>query len=216
MSTDSGSGELVAKEPRIVQCSEGSQDVQIIEETAKGKTSKQRNYTLNDVSALKKKIQHEKRIVDIEIGKEAKNYSNVTVPMRASFFEHVKLFFIKDLLTSPDIVKVENAEVARAATESHGDADVEYTVDITFTKCEHVHSVKLTAYTTSSQLMVQPLKEKPGLLSHLGGRGTPRYFVEQYLLPWSEKAVNDSNFDEQCRNDYINEIREQIKKLNLG
>ena len=40
MSTDSGSGELVAKEPFIVQFCEGSQDVQIIEETAKGKTSK--------------------------------------------------------------------------------------------------------------------------------------------------------------------------------
>ena len=212
--SDCNSDMLIPKEPRHVQVHEESQELQI--ETTKGKTFKQRNYILNDVSALKKKIQHEKRLVDIEIGKEAKNFSNVTVPMRASFFEHVKACFIKDLLTFPDILRVENVEVAKAATESHGDADVEYTVDITFSKSDHEHSVKLTAYTTSSQLMVQPLKEKPGQLSHLGGRGTPRYFVEQYLLPWSENVLKDSNFDEQSRNNYINEIREQIKKLDLG
>ena len=43
---------------------------------------KQRNYKLNDVGALKKKAKHETRKNDITIGREAKDFSNITVLMR--------------------------------------------------------------------------------------------------------------------------------------
>ena len=50
-----------------------------------------RKYTLNDTGALKKKMKHETvRKVDFDIGREAKNYSNITIPMKSSFFRVCK------------------------------------------------------------------------------------------------------------------------------
>ena len=132
------------------------------------KIFKLRSYTLNDVGALKKIIQHEKRGVDIEINKQAKNLSNVIVPMRASLFEHVKAKFIIDLHRDPTILKDENAEGVKAPTDSHGDALVEYSIEITFCQQDYSHTIRLTAYTTTSQLMIQPLGEKAGPIQHLG------------------------------------------------
>ena len=113
-------------------------------------TTKQRNYVLNDVGALKKKLSHEKRADDISINKEAKNHSNVIIHMKASFFEYVKANFVHELEQNPSITTIKNAEGVKAATESCGDAFVEYSVEITFTSGDHSHTVKITAYTMTS------------------------------------------------------------------
>ena len=188
----------------------------IVEKTKKiaGKV-KQKNYVLNDVGALKKKLKHENKKQEISIGKEAKDASNITVPMRASFFEFVKSHFIQDIENNEDIVNIENAEGAKAATENFGDAYVEYSMDITFKVKDLTHTVKLTAYTTSSQIMVQPMGEKAGIKDHLGSRGTPRFFVETFLLPWSERCIKEKRFNETIQKMYIAAIKEEIKKLDL-
>ena len=111
---------------------------------------RQRNYILNDVAALKKKFRQENREADIVIGREAKDLSNITVPMRASFFEFVKAFFVQDLLSDPSILEISNAECVKASTESHGEANVEYSLELTFLASQISHTVKLTAYTTTS------------------------------------------------------------------
>ena len=123
-------------------------------------SSKQRNYVLNDVGALKKKITHEKRLSNYTIWKEAKDCSNVVIQMRASFFEFVKACFIEELESNPNITSIENAERAKASTESNGDAYVEYSLEISFVSQSNSHTIKLTAYTTTSQLMIQPINEK--------------------------------------------------------
>ena len=68
----------------------------------------------------------------------------------------------------PDITSIENVEVAKATTEGQVDAIVEYSVEIAFTANQHSHTIKLTAYATTLQLMIQPLHEKVGLREHLG------------------------------------------------
>ena len=69
----------------------------------------QRNYVLNDVAALKKKLRAEGKKHEVTIGKEAKDASNITVPMKASFFEFVKGNFIDDLANNSNILKIDNA-----------------------------------------------------------------------------------------------------------
>ena len=177
---------------------------------------KQRNYKLNDVSALKKKAKQENREADIEIGNEAKNLSNVTIPMRASFFEFVKAFFVKDLLNDVNILKIDNIERAKAKTDLHGDAYVEFSLEITFKASLMNHTIKLTAYTTTSQIMIQPLYEKAGAHSHLGNRGSPRYFAENFLLPWSKRMIDENKFNEDTRNMYTNALKEEIRRLDLN
>ena len=70
----------------------------------------QRNYILNDVGALKKKLKHEGRKSEFEIGTEAVDGSNIIVPLKASFFEFVKAHMVHDLEEKDDIKCVENAE----------------------------------------------------------------------------------------------------------
>ena len=113
---------------------------------------KQRNYVLNDAGALRKKMRHEGKKHGIAISKEAKDCSNITVALKASFFEFVKANFIDDLGNNENVTKIENAECAKAGTESHGEAYVEYSMDITFKVDSSIHSVKLTAYTTQPLL----------------------------------------------------------------
>ena len=50
----------------------------------------QKDYILNDISALKKKVRHETRPEAFDTGSEASNGSNVVIQMKTSFFEHVK------------------------------------------------------------------------------------------------------------------------------
>ena len=176
---------------------------------------KQRNYVLNDVAALKKKMRAEGKKHEVSIGKEAKDASNISIPMKASFFEFVKANFINDLADNVNIVKVDNAEGIKAATDNYGDAFVEYLMEITFKANKHVHCVKLTAYTTTSQLFFQPVGEKPGLKEHLGQKGTPRFFVENFLLPWCSKAISEKRYNEEIANKYITALKEEIRKLDI-
>ena len=86
----------------------------------------------------------------------------------------MKFNFIQEIENNDDIVKIENAEGVKAPTETSGEAFVEYSMDITFKVKDSTHTVKITAYTTSSQLMVQPVGEKAGFKDHLGNKGTPQ------------------------------------------
>ena len=170
----------------------------------KGKV-KQRNYVLNDVGALKKKLKHENKQQEIAIGKEAKDCSNITVPMKASFFEFVKANFIQDLENNEEILKIENAEGAKA-----GDAYVEYSMEISFKIADSTHGVKMTAYTTTSQLMFQPIGEKAGTKAHLGQRGTPRFFVEHFIMHLSETSIKERRFNESIQTMYTSALKEEI------
>ena len=186
-----------------------------VEPSGRKASVKQRNYILNDVGALKKKLKAEGKKHEVSIGKEAKDASNITVPMKASFFEFVKAHFINDMLDNVNILKVDNAEGVKAATDNFGDAFVEYLMEITFKVNKHVHCIKLTAYTTTSQLVFQPIGEKSGPKEHLGQKGTPRFFVENFLLPWCSKAISEKRYNEDIASKYYTALKEEIRKLDI-
>ena len=183
----------------------------------KKKTGKviQRNYVLNDVGALKKKMKHESRKLEFEIGKEAKDGSNIMFPMKASFFEFVKLYMINELEDNDDIISVENAEGAKAGSENSGDVYVEFAMDISFKAKGNVHTIKMTAYTTTSRLMIQPIGEKPTAREHLDQRSPPRFFVETFLVPWCQQVITTNRYDEKIGKMYTAAMKEEIKKMDL-
>lgn len=133
--------------------------------------------------------------------------------MKASFFEFVKANFIGEIEENDNILKVENAEGVKAATENSGDAYVEYSMDISFQVNKSTHIVKLIAYTTTCQLLFQPIGEKSGLKENLGMKGSPRFFVETFLLPWCTKAISEKRFNESVSQMYISAMEEEIRKL---
>ena len=182
----------------------------------------QRNYALNDIGALKKKLSQESNKEPYSNGKEAKDGSCFTITMRASVFERVKEGFIEDLSKDNRITKISNG-LAATATVNVGNgkaavvtgngskvAIVEYSMDISFGMDEKAHTVKMTAYSTTSSIMLQPKGEKPELFAHLGGKCTPKYFAETFLLPWCEKEVSSKEYDP---NKFIEAIKDEIKRL---
>ena len=173
----------------------------------------QRKYVLNDLGALKKKLGHEKRKHEFSFTKEAKDGSNAIIQMKASFFEYTKAKFIEEIQRCDEILSVENGEAAKASTDSSGDAYVEYSLDVRFNANNTDHTVKIIAYTTTCQLMIQPKGEQSGPKVHLGSKGTPRYFVETFLLPWCEKAMESKDFNDKISNFYVAALKDEIKRL---
>ena len=209
-------GNPPTKSNPIIPVKEGN--VVVTEEVTKKKGKVvQRNYVMNDVGALRKKLGHEtRRKQEFIIAKEAKDGSNIILQMKASFFEFIKAKFIEDLQQNGDIGEIENAEAARATTDSSGDAYVEYSMDITFLANQMSHTVKFIAYTTTCQIMIQPKGEPSGLKAHLGSKGTPRFFAETFLVPWCEQAIKSKTFDAKLSSSYINAIKEEIKRLDVS
>ena len=187
-------------------------DVSKQEAKKKGNVT-QRNYVMNDLGALRKKLKHEGRKNDFIISKEAKDGSNTIVQMKASFFDFTKAKFIDDILKHAEVDGIQNAEAAKATTETSGDAYVEYSMDVTFRVKDKVHTTKLTAYTTTCQLMFQPAGEQSGIKSHLGSRGSPRYFVDHFLIPWCEKAVESKEYNDKISVYYIEALNDEIRRM---
>ena len=106
-------------------------DVSSKDDKRKG-TVIQRSYVMNDLGALRKKLKHEGRKQDFMISNEARDASNTVIQMKTSFFEFTKAKFTEEILQLEDIVTVNNAEAAKAATETSGEAYVEFSFDITF------------------------------------------------------------------------------------
>ena len=71
----------------------------------------------------------------------------------------MKAYFIQDILKSSNILSVENGEGVKVSTDTKGDTFVEYSLEITFEEQQFNHTIKLTAYATTSHIMLQPMNE---------------------------------------------------------
>ena len=172
----------------------------------------QRGYVLNDTGALKKKLRHESRKEAFTLGVEARDGSNMVIEMKTSFFEYMKSNFINDVTKKDGIESIENAVAAKAQTESSGNAFVEFSLDIGFKVLDKILFTKLTAYTTSCRVLFQPMGSTPQMKALLGNKSVPRFFVDNYFLPWCEEVSTKKNFDEKK---LLDDIREEIKRLDM-
>ena len=173
----------------------------------------QKNYVLNDTSALKKKVRNEtSRKEAFNYGTDSKDGSNVVILMKTSFFEHMKACFIQDLRQMDGIIEIDNAIGSKAPTEQSGDAFVEYALDIAFKVDSNIHSVKFTAYATTCKVQVQTLGEKPKNMEHLGKKTPHRYFTDTFLFPWCEVASENKKYNEK---ELVDAIKSEIVRLDL-
>ena len=129
-------------------CEQSQDSGQVIRQSSGGGKVFVKNYVLNDIAALKKKIRHEGRKEAFTMD-EAKDGSNTVTLSRTSFFEHIKLNFLDALQKMKGITRTINATAVKAATEVSGDAFVELSLEISFMVTNTEYTVKLTAYTTT-------------------------------------------------------------------
>ena len=180
--------------------------------TKRGRTL-QRNYTLNEVSALKKKLDCETdRRSNFYMGNEASNGANIQVMMKTSFFEYTKAKFIEDIQASGVVTSVENATRVKVGTETQGEAFVEYAVTISFMVHSIEHTIKLTAYATTCKIMVQSIGEKPEPKAVFNNKCLPRFFVETILLLWCELSCKNG-FNNNYSELTINKLKSDIEKI---
>ena len=87
---------------------------------------------------------------------------------------------IEDLKWNPMIASVENTEAVKAHSGNFGEAFVEYSVEVGFRAGDKLHKIKLTAYTTTCSVMIQPLGEASE--GQIGNRFVSRYFAEEFFF----------------------------------
>ena len=93
-----------------------------------GKTMK-KEYVLNDLEALKKKLNNCKRVPEIEITGEATNGSSVTIAVKTPLFEYFKSSLVGIIETDKRITKIGTVRKVIADTNFNGEANVEYQLE---------------------------------------------------------------------------------------
>jgi hypothetical protein len=85
-----------------------------------------KDYVLNDMEALKKKLDNAKRKPEIEISGEAVDGSFVTIGVKTSLFEYLKAFLMENFIKDTRISTVQPIQKVVAETNFNGEANVFY------------------------------------------------------------------------------------------
>ena len=97
-----------------------------------------------------------------------------------------------------------------ADTDHHGQADVEFQLEVIFNIDGNKHKVKVSCYTTTCNLLVQNMGESPQAKFHLGDRHSSRFFADEFILPIGRNALQTvPNIDDK----FIPFLRQEIRKL---
>ena len=102
----------------------------------------QRNYTLNDLEALRKKMKKADLKPGISMTEESKNGGNVNIDLKTSLFKYLREMWIGDIKKFEEIKEVTPITKAQAETGSNGKVDVEYTFEVTFETKGETNKVK--------------------------------------------------------------------------
>ena len=107
-----------------------------------------KNYTLNELKAIKKKWKNIDNVPMQLIGDS--HGGSINVDMKTSLFEVVRNKLIEDLKMKKDTIeKVALENTSKAITKNNSKADVEYTLDVVFKTNGIQNEVKIKIYTTS-------------------------------------------------------------------
>ena len=157
----------------------------------KKKTSKivKKDYVLNDLEALKKKLDNAYRKPEIEITTEAIDGSCVTVAVKTSLFEYFKENLVTTLMNDERISKVEPIRKVTASTNHNGDASVEYQLEVDFAIDGNTHKVKLLCFTTTCNILVQNMGGRPEIKPYLQNQFSSKFFASEFIVKFGEAAI---------------------------
>ena len=100
--------------------------------------------------------------------------------------------------------------ILTADTNFHGEADVEFQLEIVFRIANHEHKVKVSCYNTTCKMMVQQMGEAPELKNYLENKFISKYFAEHFLISFGEQAmVSTPDMDAN----FIPKLKEEMKRL---
>ena len=169
-----------------------------------------KDYVLNDIEALKKKLDNSTRNPSIEISKEAVDGSCVTVGVKTALYEYFKARLMDDFKNHPNICEAKPIQKVVANTHMHGIADVEYQLEVSFKIGNNVHQVKVVCFSTTCNIMIQNMNGKSEQKTYLQNKHSARFFDEHFLIDFGKKAPEKfPNMDDQ----FIPKLRLELKKM---
>ena len=143
-----------------------------------------------------------------KVSKEAKDGSSIHVDFKTSLFEAVKCNIVQVLNKDPNIEKVTTSRVTKAKSNS-GDAAVEFMADVVLIKDGVKHEIIMKCFTTKCKIQLQK-RGKHVKFNELDGKFVPKYFMENYIVPFAEKILaSHSSLDEQ----FVPHLAAEIERL---
>ena len=98
------------------------------------------------------------------------------------------------------------------STDKKSDTLVEVAFQIAFLDNEKILNIKLTAYTTTSKIMLQPIGGKNHSNEVMDMKSIPGFFAEKIIIPWCNEQSEDGKFTEEMRKDIGSSLKEAAKK----
>ena len=126
-----------------------------------------KSYVLNDLEAIKKKLENAYRQPGIEIVTEAVDGSCVTIGVKTSLFEYFKENLLSTLMNDARVSKVDPVRKVTADTNFNGEASVEYQLEVDFAVDGYAHKVKILCFTTTCNIMIQNMGGRPEIKLYL-------------------------------------------------
>ena len=101
-----------------------------------------------------------------------------------------------------------------AGTINFGKEDVEFTLEASFTINGVCNKVKVYCYPTKCKMTITHMGGNCVKKNHLGGNFTPRFFAENFILPWGRNMLDScTNLDSQII-PYLQEELNRVMELN--
>ena len=169
-----------------------------------------KDYVLNDMEALKKKLDNCKRDPELGIIGEAQDGSCVTVAVKTALFEYFKANLVNSLKLDTRIIDVNPTRRVTADTNFNGEANVEFQLEIKFAVEEIEHKVKVLCFSTTCNILVQNMGGKSVAKAYFRNQHCANYFATEFLLKIGTQALKSfPNMDDM----FIPALKDALKKL---
>ena len=114
-----------------------------------------KDYVLNDIEAIKNKLENCKRNPEIGIIGEAVDGSSTTVAVKTALFEYSRQNLISSIRKDTRTIEVIPTKQVISDTNFHGEANVEYQFEVRFKVNDFEHKVKVLCFATTCNILVQ-------------------------------------------------------------
>ena len=201
--------EVIVKEIASNAVIDAKVDKQLVLKKNQPKVLK-KDYVLNDMEALKKKLDNARRNPGIEISGEAVDSSCVTIGVKTALYEYFKSSLMEILGKDSRIANIKPIQKVIADTNFNGEASVEYQLEIIYLIDGNEHQLKILCFSTTCNIMVQNMGRKTEPKTYFQNRHSAKYFAEEFLLTIGHKALEDVlDMDDR----FIPTLKSELKRM---
>lgn len=89
-------------------------------------------------------------------------------------------------------------------------------MNISFKVNDNIHTLKITAYSTSCSFLLHPVGESKSEMKMTDDVFLPRYFAEKYMVARGNEMIRNGVITESLSEDMASKFKSEIKRLENG